>query len=137
MHLLHYAGTVRDTPEQNPLTDTLAALRAELDEVEPTAPDEAVHHLSRARTLLDTALDEAMALATLSGASVRSVALTAGVAPNTVAPRLARTAALGAYQAAGRVGSAGIERARHDQEEGRYAPAPQPGEPLRFRRRQD
>lgn len=114
----------------------LAALRAELDMVRPTVPHQAVRHLSRARTLLDTALDETMALATLSGASVRSVALTAGLAPNTVAPRLARTAALGAYQDGGRVGNAGIERARHDQEEGRYSPEPTAEAPLRFRRRQ-
>jgi hypothetical protein len=106
----------------------------------PDDPMQAVEQLSRARDAVDEALDEAMARAALDGASFRSVASRAGLAPNSVAPRLARTAALRPYaDPAGRVGSAGVERARYDAEQGRPAPtsAPEPApEPrLRFRRR--
>ena len=80
---------------------------------------QAVEQLSRARDAVDAALDEAMARAALEGASFRSVASRAGLAPNSVAPRLARTAALSPYaDPAGRVGSAGVERARYDAEQG-------------------
>lgn len=105
----------------------------------PDDPMQAVEQLSRAREALDEALDEAMARAALEGASFRSVASRAGLAPNSVAPRLARSAALRPYaDPAGRVGSAGVERARYDAEQGRPAPAPPApaAEPrLRFRRR--
>ena len=104
----------------------------------PDDPMLAVEHLSRARDAVDEALDEAMARAALDGASFRSVASRAGLAPNSVAPRLARTAALSPYaDPAGRVGSAGVERARYDAEQGRPAPAPAtaPESRLRFRRR--
>ena len=77
-----------------------------------------------------------VARAALEGASFRSVASRAGLAPNSVAPRLARTAALSPYaDPAGRVGSTGVERARYDAEQGRPAPAAAPEPRLRFRRR--
>ena len=57
----------------------------------PEDPMQAVEQLSRARDAVDAALDEAMARAALEGASFRSVASRAGLAPNSVAPRLART----------------------------------------------
>ena len=93
----------------------------------PDDPMQAVEQLSRIRDAVDAALDEAMARAALEGASFRSVASRAGLAPNSVAPRLARTAALSPYaDLAGLVGSAGVERARYD-----AAPEPR----LRFGRR--
>ena len=97
---------------------------------------QAVEQLSRAREAVDAALDEAMARAALEGASFRSVASRAGLAANSVAPRLARTTALSPYaDPAGRVGSTGVERARYDAEQGRPAPAAAPESRLRFRRR--
>ena len=91
----------------------------------PSDSLDAVKVLSTARDLIDDALNEAMAAAALDGASVRQVAHQAGVAPNTVAPRLARSEQLKGYaDESGRVGNAGIERARYDAEEGRPAPAP-------------
>jgi hypothetical protein len=102
----------------------------------PEDPMLAVEQLSRAREAVDAALDEAMARAALEGASFRSVASRAGLAPNSVAPRLARTAALRPYaDPDGRVGSTGVERARYDAEQGRPAPAAAPESRLRFRRR--
>jgi hypothetical protein len=102
----------------------------------PDDPMQAVEQLSRAREAVDAALDEAMARAALEGASFRSVATRAGLAANSVAPRLARTAALSPYaDPDGRVGSAGVERARYDAEQGRPAPAAAPEPRLRFRRR--
>jgi hypothetical protein len=102
----------------------------------PNDPMQAVEQLSRAREAVDAALDEAMARAALEGASFRSVATRAGLAANSVAPRLARTAALSPYaDPDGRVGSAGVERARYDAEQGRPAPAAAPEPRLRFRRR--
>ena len=104
----------------------------------PQDPMQAVEQLSRARDAVDEALEEAMARAALEGASFRSVASRAGLAPNSVAPRLARTAALRAYaDPAGRVSSAGVERALYDAEQGRPAPTPDsaPEPRLRFRRR--
>ncbi len=120
--------------KRRPPVDTARELLA----VVPDDPMQAVEQLSRARDAVDEALDEAMARAALEGASFRSVASRAGLAPNSVSPRLARTAALSAYaDPAGRVGSAGVERARYDAEQGRPAPppAPAPESRLRLRRR--
>ncbi|PJI95127.1 hypothetical protein [Luteimicrobium subarcticum] len=120
-------------------------LRAARDALEAAAAaprGEAVEQLAEARGLVDAALDEAMAESLLDGASMRSVALDAGVAPNTVPPRLARTAALAAYSGPdGRVSAEGVTRARYDRERGTPPPDPAPGTgpdvvPLRFRRRQ-
>lgn len=128
-----------EPPGPAALVEALRALRGALDEVRPDDAEDAIGRLSNARRLLDEALDEAMALATLSGASVRSVARAAGIAPNTVTPRLGRTRSLGSYSGSdGRVDSGGLYRARGDAAQGRYQPAPQPptvAQPLRFRRR--
>lgn len=115
----------------------LDAARAALDEAAAAAPGAAVEPLARARALLDVALDEAMAEALLAGSSMRSVAEAAGVAPNTVPPRLARTSALAGYSGLdGRVSAEGVTRARYDRERGTPPPEPTTAvEPLRFRRR--
>lgn len=110
--------------------------RAALEAAAQAEASAAVEHLARARALLDGALDEAMAEALLAGASVRAVAEAAGVAPNTVPPRLGRTAALAAYgNTDGRVTSEGLARARYDRERGQEPPLAPTVEPLRFRRR--
>jgi hypothetical protein len=100
-------------------------------------PGDVVTRLSEARALLDEALDAAMAEALLGGASVRSVAEDAGLSPNAVPPRLARTQALSPYASAeGRVTAEGVARARYDRERGTEPPPAPAVEPLRFRRRQ-
>lgn len=116
----------------------LDAARAALDAASSAEPGHSVEPLARARALLDGALDEAMAEAVLDGASLRSVAEEAGIAPNTVPPRLGRTSSLGAYASAeGRVTAEGVSRARYDRERGTPPPTDPPAavEPLRFRRR--
>lgn len=116
----------------------LAAACAALEEAASAEPGQAVEPLARARTLVDAALDEAMAEALLAGSSMRAVAQDAGVAPNTVPPRLGRTDSLRGYSGAdGRVGADGVTRARYDRERGTPPPpAPPAAEPLRFRRRE-
>ncbi|MFF8346229.1 hypothetical protein ACF049_07740 [Cellulosimicrobium funkei] len=115
------------------LRPRLDAVRAALDEASVAEPCAAVEPLSRARALLDVALDEAL----LAGSSIRSVAEAAGVAPNTVSPRIARTPALAGYSVPdGRVSAKGVMRARYDREPGTPPPGPTTAvEPLRFRRR--
>lgn len=90
--------------------------------------------LGRARGLLDQLIDEVSADGVLAGLSVRAVAQAAGVAPNTLPPRLARTSTLGGYSAAGKVDSEGIARARYDSRTGQHQRG-DVAEPLRFRAR--
>lgn len=98
-----------------------------LGEVDLTSSTVAVTSLTRARDAVQSALDEAMAQAvTHEGASVRQVAALAGIAPNSVSPRLARSATLSAYSRQGRVDAQGITLARADHH---------PDEPMRFVRR--
>ncbi len=133
---MHYGDSMTEPTRAHHLVEQLTAVRDALDQVRADVPEEAVEHLGRARVALDAALDEAMALAALGGSSLRAVAERAGVAPNTVPPRLARTAALSDYAGDdGKVGSTGVERARYDVDRGSYSPAAAPSPPLRFRRR--
>lgn len=124
------------TPTHDQLLQHLRSVRESLERVDPGRPEETVERLSRARAELDAALDEAMALAALAGSSLRTVAGLANLAPNSVPPRLARSASLSPYRnQEGKVSSSGVERARYDRERGTYQPAAEPVEPLRFRRR--
>jgi len=98
-----------------------------LAEVDLTSSTAAVTSLTRARDAVQSALDEAMAQAvTREGASLRQVAALAGIAPNSVSPRLARSAALSAYSRDGRVDAQGIALARADHQQ---------DAPMRFVRR--
>lgn len=126
-----------DPRDAHPLRDAIEAARAALADADPAEGDRAalVAALSAARDRLDEALDEAMAAAALDGASMRKVAQAAMLAPNTLPPRLARTASLADYADEGRVTGGSLERARHDLRRGTYEPAPNPPEALRFRRR--
>ena len=124
--------------DPDPLAEALRAAKAAIEDLDPgdrTDPAALVAALSAARDRLDEALDEAMATAALDGASLRKVAQAAMLAPNTLPPRLARTASLADYADEGRVTSGALERARHDRRRGTYEPAPNPPEALRFRRR--
>jgi hypothetical protein len=107
-------NTAPDSPLQRVL-DLLQAL--------PESGLDRVEALGEARELLDEALNEAMARAALQGASIRAVALRAGLSPNAVPPRLARTEPLQAYSTDdGRVIGASLERARYDAEQQRTPP---------------
>jgi len=127
---------VMGAPHTDAVLVHLATVRAALEHVHPEDGEDTVRHLRAARDTLDAALNEAMAHAALAGSSIRAVAGMAGVAPNSVAPRLARTASLGGYgDPDGRVTAVGVQRARYDHQEGRQPSAP--AEPLRFRRREN
>lgn len=125
-----FVSTPRDQ-----LIERLRSAQAALQSVDPTQALAAVEQLSQARAAVDAALDEALALAALEGESLRTIAVTANLAPNSVPPRLGRSASLGNYGADGKVGSRGVERARYDRERGDYEPASKDVEPLRFQRR--
>lgn len=103
----------------------------------PADPREVVQRIGRARDLLDEALNEAMAEATLVGVSMREVAKLAGISPNSVPPRLARSSSLSPYSSEGWVTGPSIERARYDADLGRPASEaiPAPKTKLTFQRR--
>lgn len=76
--------------------------------------EDAVAELSAASRALEDATREAMAEAVLDGTSMRRVAEVAGLAPNSVPPRLARSKSLGPYADEGAVTAQGIAVARYD-----------------------
>lgn len=99
--------------------------RAELDAADVASPDfETVEHLRAAAGHVDAALNEAMATLIVDGASLRSVAQAAGMAPNSVRPRLAAAPTLAPYAEDGVVDSMGVAAARLEQRQ-----------PMRFTRR--
>ncbi len=103
----------------------LAEARANLDAADVASPDlETLEHLRQAARKVDEALNEAMATAVVDGASLRSVAQAAGMAPNSVRPRLASAPRLAPYAEAGVVDSMGVAAARLEQRK-----------PMRFTRR--
>ncbi|WP_149957184.1 hypothetical protein [Zafaria cholistanensis] len=111
----------------------IARAMALLDNLPESALDQ-VEVLGEVRELVDEALNESMARATLDGASIRAVALRAGLSPNAVPPRLARTEPLQAYSNPdGKVVASSLERARYDAELDRTPPAST--NPPRFQKR--
>lgn len=84
-----------------------------------TEPDAVVAELSEAGTALEDALREAMAASVLSGTSMRRLAEIAGMAPNSVPPRLARSKSLSPYADEGSITSQHIAVARYDAASGR------------------
>ena len=96
------------------LNDSITAAR---DLLTPPLPEDEVgltEVLTRVQEHIGAALDETMARAALGGASVRSIASSAQIAPNTVPPRLARSATLAAYAEGGKVTAEGLAVARAD-----------------------
>ncbi|MFF2620315.1 hypothetical protein [Oerskovia jenensis] len=130
-------ATDKNPPRRTEGAPSLVLAHAALEAAAGLKLEEAVAALAEARVQLDAALDEAMAQALLAGRSLRAVAADAGVAPNTVPPRVARTAALGSYRGPDdRVTAEGVTRARYDVEQGKHVSAtPDATTPLRFRRR--
>ena len=88
--------------------------RAALDRIDPDRPGEAIPALREARERLADAFNEALGLAALEGRSVRRLADEAGLAPNSIPPRLGASRALAPYAVDGRVTSEGLARARFD-----------------------
>jgi len=84
-----------------------------------TEPDTVVAELSGAGKALDDALREAMAASALAGTSMRRLAEIAGIAPNSVPPRLARSKSLSPYADEGSITSQLIAVARYDAASGR------------------
>lgn len=99
----------------DPLFDSINAARALLGPPLPSSEVELTELLTRVQEHLTAALDETMARAALGGASIRTIAFSAQVAPNTVPPRLARSAMLSSYAEGGKVTAEGIAVARADQ----------------------
>lgn len=96
----------------------------------------ALPHLRAAADQLTGLIDDTMALAVVTGRSLRSVGAGAGLSENAVGPRLARTSLLAAYaNDSGRVTASGVERARYDHETGQPRESPQQHAPLRFKMR--
>ncbi len=103
----------------DPLLDHIDMVKSLLG---PPVPESAValtQLLTRVQELVTAALDEAMARAALDGASLRAIASSAQVAPNTVPPRLARSAMLGSYAEGGKVSAEGLAVARADRRQQR------------------
>jgi hypothetical protein len=122
---------------QPPATADLDAIRGHLDKADGEHAFAALPHLRQAADLLNGLLDDCMAAALLNTtASLASTAHQAGLTPNAVGPRLARTTLLGAYaDNNGRVTATGLTRARYDHEQGSLRPATQPDAPMRFKPR--
>jgi len=104
--------------------DAQSAADAALLAVAATDSAQAVASLSQASRLIEDATREAMAAAVLDGASMRKVAEIAGIAPNSVPPRLARSKPLAPYVDAGTITADSITMARYDAATGR--------EPMKF-----
>ena len=97
----------------NSAEQAVSEIRAAIDESQGDA-EQTVRRLSEASVRLNEALNEAMAAAAISGASMRSIAAASGLAPNSIPPRLGRSSALAPYaDPSGTVGAEGIAIARH------------------------
>jgi len=96
-----------------------AAAETVLRAVAAEDPSQAVAFLSDASRAISEALREAMAAAVLDGASMRRVAEIAGIAPNSVPPRLARSKPLAPYVDDGTITADSIMMARYDAATGR------------------
>ncbi len=104
------------------LIENIDAARALLSLPMPVSEVELTELLSRAQEHLAAALDETMARAALGGASMRTIAASAQVAPNSVPPRLARSAALAPYAEGGKVTAEALAVARADQKKFTFTP---------------
>src|ERR1700712_5565534 len=103
----------------DPLLNHIESARQLLGRPMPESAVELTELLTRVQEHVIAALDETMARAALGGASLRSIASSAQVAPNTVPPRLARSVVLGSEAEGGRVSAEGLAVARADQRQRR------------------
>jgi len=99
----------------DPLVSSVEAARNLLNRPMPDSAVELTELLTQAQEHITAALDETMARAALGGASLRAIAASAQVAPNSVPPRLARSAVLSSYAKGGKVSAEGLAVARADQ----------------------
>lgn len=106
----------------DPAFENIDAARALLEPPMPESEVELTELLTKAQEHITAALDETMARAALGGASMRSIAFSAQVAPNSVPPRLARSAALSSYAAGGKVTAEALAVARADQKKFTFTP---------------
>lgn len=113
---------------EDPIDTHLQAVRDRLTPPLPAVPVELTELLTDVQIHITAALDEAMARAALTGVSMRAIAVSAQLAPNSVPPRLARSAVLGTYAEHGKVSADQIAVARADHrqqaEPGNPTPAP-------------
>ncbi len=98
----------------DPIDTHLQAVRDRLAPPLPQAAVELTELLTEVQLHITAALDEAMARAALTGVSMRAIASSAQLAPNSVPPRLARSAALRTYAERGKVTAEQIAVARAD-----------------------
>ncbi|MDO5286002.1 MAG: hypothetical protein Q4G45_04175 [Actinomycetia bacterium] len=94
--------------------EALAQALADLDQVDPDRAELAVGPLRDAIQHLGEAFNEALGEAALAGRSVRQLASEAGMAPNSIPPRLGASHALASYAEGGRVSGDALARARYD-----------------------
>lgn len=95
------------------MSAAISAARTELDRAEGAAGDlERIERLGQALAHVTTALNEAMAATVVRGGSMRSVAKAAGMAPNSVRPRIAESQVLRPYTEDGVLDADGIVLAR-------------------------
>src|SRR4051812_42875402 len=113
----------------DPIDTHVQAARTLLTPPLPTDAVELTELLTRAQLQVAAALDEAMARAALTGVSLRAIAQGAQLAPNSVPPRLARSATLGSYAEGGKVSAEQLAVARADHRERAGQDA---GQPARF-----
>ena len=112
----------------------LQAVRDRLTPPLPTTPVELTELLTDVQMHITAALDEAMARAALTGVSLRAIASSAQLAPNSVPPRLARSAVLSSYAERGKVTADQIAVARADHRQ-QTEPGTQDSAPFTFRPR--
>lgn len=111
-----------DRVMNDPRQDNITAARALLHAPMPKSEVELTDLLTRAQEHITAALDETMARAALGGASMRTIAASAQVAPNSVPPRLARSATLSSYAEGGKVTAEALAVARADQKRLTFIP---------------
>ena len=111
MQFLIYSGDMGDSRIELEIAETCVLLEAAR-----TCEDaiDVVEAIREAQEHLDIALNEAMATAVVEGASMRSVAQAAEMAPNSVRSRLAASPLLADYSMGGVVDAMGVAEARFE-----------------------
>lgn len=108
--------------DDGPLIENIDAAEGLLTPPIPVSEVELTGLRTRAQEHITAALDETMARAALGGASMRTIAASAQVAPNSVPPRLARSAALASYAEGGKGTAPALAVARADHRKFTFTP---------------